>query len=207
MTDSFEMKDLSSQKTKGEADTQQDASTPTLDSTLSLWSWISAISIFVLAALLTMFPQFLLFISQTVPASSNDYRASLTPLESFLATHFGLWLVALAASLVLNIPHASPPVTRRVTEPEHPLLMPFTFASLLSAFLSYNTNSVGALAFFYFLLTGVMGLWGLWALVFNGASKISKKTGADKRTSSFIFGNKSAASQQKKKWKEEQRRS
>jgi len=33
---------------------------------------------------------------------------------------------------------------------------------------------------------------------------VSKKTGADKHTSSFIFGNKSAASLQKKRWKKEQ---
>jgi hypothetical protein len=34
---------------------------------------------------------------------------------------------------------------------------------------------------------------------------MSKNTGADKRTSSFLFGNKSAASVQKKQWTNEQK--
>lgn len=38
-------------------------------------------------------------------------------------------------------------------------------------------------------------------LVFSGPPAISRKTGADKRTSSFIFGNKSAASVKRKLWK------
>lgn len=38
-------------------------------------------------------------------------------------------------------------------------------------------------------------------LVFSGSSTISRKTGADKHTSSFIFGNKSAASVKKRLWK------
>lgn len=41
-------------------------------------------------------------------------------------------------------------------------------------------------------------------LLFSGTSYISRKTGADKRTSGFIFGNKAAASSQKKEWKKQQ---
>jgi len=40
--------------------------------------------------------------------------------------------------------------------------------------------------------------------VFANASLYSQKTGADKHTSAFIFGNKSAASVQKKAWKKQQ---
>jgi hypothetical protein len=40
-------------------------------------------------------------------------------------------------------------------------------------------------------------------ILFGGESSISKTTGADKRTSRFIFGNKAAASAQKKAWKKE----
>lgn len=39
--------------------------------------------------------------------------------------------------------------------------------------------------------------------MFAGSSNISNKTGADKRTSRFIFGNKAAASSQKKQWKKD----
>ncbi|KAL0581536.1 hypothetical protein V5O48_000465 [Marasmius crinis-equi] len=204
MADSFEMKELSAGSSKQQDDSESDTSTPpTVDGTLSLWSWTSAICITVFAGLLIIFPQFLLFVSQAVPSSSMEYRTNLTPLESFLATHFALWLLALGASLVLNIPLAHPPIARNVADPEHPLLMPVTLASILSAFLAYNTTSVGSLAMFYFLLTSSIGLWGLWALVFHGPPKLSKKTGADKRTSAFIFGNRSAASKQKKKWRQE----
>jgi hypothetical protein len=41
--------------------------------------------------------------------------------------------------------------------------------------------------------------------VFGGSAAISKTTGADKRTSAFLFGNKSAASVQKKQWKKEEK--
>ncbi|KAF9265487.1 hypothetical protein L218DRAFT_986218 [Marasmius fiardii PR-910] len=208
MTDSFEMRDLSSQNFN---DSESNTTIHTVDSTLSLWSWTTAILIITLAVTFILFPQFLLFLSQTVPASSTEYRTGLTPLESFLSTHFGLWLTALAISLVLNIPLASAPVSRHATDPEHPLLMPFTVTALLSAFLSYNTRSVGSFASIYFLVTGITGIWGLWAtlkkLVFGGAPHLSKNTGADKRTSAFIFGNKSAASQQKKRWREGQKKS
>lgn len=43
--------------------------------------------------------------------------------------------------------------------------------------------------------------------MFEGTSRISKKTGADKHTSAFLFGNKTAASKQKKEWKAAQKQS
>lgn len=42
-------------------------------------------------------------------------------------------------------------------------------------------------------------------MLFEGTSRISKKTGADKHTSAFLFGNKQAASLKKKEWKKTQR--
>lgn len=41
-------------------------------------------------------------------------------------------------------------------------------------------------------------------MAFEGTGNYSNKTGADKHTSSFMFGNKASASQQKKLWKKEQ---
>ncbi|TFK42528.1 hypothetical protein BDQ12DRAFT_676361 [Crucibulum laeve] len=55
----------------------------------------------VLASCLTLFPRLLLFISET--AATQDRRTALTPLESFLALHFGIFLSALALTLVLNV--------------------------------------------------------------------------------------------------------
>lgn len=41
----------------------------------------------------------------------------------------------------------------------------------------------------------------LWIILFGtGGGRISRKTGADKRTSSFPFGNKESASARKKQW-------
>ncbi|KIK57745.1 hypothetical protein GYMLUDRAFT_172440, partial [Collybiopsis luxurians FD-317 M1] len=127
-----------------------------------------------------------------------------TSLERFLATHFGIWLFTIAIAMVLNIPSSSP-LPLRLSQADHPLLKPFTFACLFSSFISYNTRSVGSLASIHCFVTGVIGLWGLWVTVFGSSTRISKKTGADKHTSAFIFGNKAAASKQKKEWLKQQK--
>jgi hypothetical protein len=129
-----------------------------------------------------------------------------------LALHFGLFLAFSAVGLVTNIPSS-------LTDPEsspareardngsaaHPLIVPITSFSLLSAFLSYNTTGAGNLPKFYSACTGLVGIWGLWVITFAGPKLISRKTGADKHTSAFIFGNKSSASEQKKWWKREEK--
>jgi len=43
-------------------------------------------------------------------------------------------------------------------------------------------------------------------MLFAGSASISRKTGADKHTSSFLFNNKTAASVQKKEWKKRQKK-
>ncbi|KAL0946578.1 hypothetical protein HGRIS_012780 [Hohenbuehelia grisea] len=169
------------------------------DETIPVWTWASAILLLVMSACLTIFPRLLLFISET--ATGDERRPGLTPLEAFLALHFGIWLAATAAALVLNIPSTSTSASAANSAPSHPLLAPLTAASLLTSFISYNTNNVGALSFIVFIGSGTIGLWGLWTILFAGSSLVSRKTGADKRTSSFLFGNKSAASVQKKEWK------
>ncbi|KAJ9119584.1 hypothetical protein QFC22_003293 [Naganishia vaughanmartiniae] len=77
------------------------------------------------------------------------------------------------------------------------------------AFLAYNTPSsaIGSgLTTLLALGNGFMGVWGWWVGAFGvSAGYRSKKTGADKRTSSFPFKNKYAASEQKKEWKKTHR--
>ncbi|KLO05965.1 hypothetical protein SCHPADRAFT_838649 [Schizopora paradoxa] len=151
-----------------------------------------------------LFPRFILFLS----TSSENSEANLTPLEKFLSRQLSFFLFAIAITLVLYIPSEEPGMsTRRRDALGHPLLGPLTFGSVLSAFVSYNTSSCGALSFFVSILTGIVGLWGLWVLLFEGSSRISKKTGADKHTSSFLFHNKQAASSQKKEWRKAQKES
>ncbi|KAF8892534.1 hypothetical protein BD779DRAFT_1670225 [Infundibulicybe gibba] len=196
----FEMQDLST-KTPAAAGAEP---LPPDENTISLWTWSAASLIFLFAACLACFPRLLLFISES--SSTVDRRSALTPLESFLAIQFGVWLSAISLALVLNIPSTSPPVIapRHDALSYHPLLGSVTMASLLTSFLSYNTKDVGPLASIVFVISAVIGLWGLWTVVFATSSLISKKTGADKHTSAFLFGNKSSASVKKKFWRKEQ---
>lgn len=64
-----------------------------------------------------------------------------------------------------QIPSSTPlPLGIGATQIGHPLLKPFTFACLASSFLSYNTHLVGALATIHCVITGIIGLWGLWVV-------------------------------------------
>ncbi|KAI0362126.1 hypothetical protein OH77DRAFT_1441368 [Trametes cingulata] len=169
------------------------------DETVILWwAWVSAILLIVLASALILFPRLLLFLSET----GTERRVALTPLESFMALHTGILLFSVALGLIFNIPSNQP--TARPSTTGHPMLASLSGACVLISFIAYNTKSVGALSFLVCLGSGTIGLWGIWAIVFSGTSSISRRTGADKHTSRFIFGNKAAASVQKKRWKKEQ---
>ncbi|KAJ6596962.1 hypothetical protein DFH09DRAFT_1133222 [Mycena vulgaris] len=171
------------------------------DAVSTFWAWTTASLLIIISLILSVSPRLLLFVSETADGP-DEKRTVLTPLESFLALHAGIWLSAVAISLVLNIPSV-PPVDvlpRHQQAASHPLLVPLTAAASLSAFLAYNSKTVGSLASIVFVGSSIIGLCGTWAAVFGSSSSVSKKTGADKHTSSFLFGNKSAASVQKKEW-------
>ncbi|KAJ8594144.1 hypothetical protein M405DRAFT_809582 [Rhizopogon salebrosus TDB-379] len=170
------------------------------DGTISLWAWTSAIFFLVFSTTLVLFPRFLLFL-----AEPSGGRSVLSALESFLAVQFGVMMSAVAFTLVVTIPDASPTDFQQNVN-THPLLIPVTSTSLILAFLSYNKSGVGSLGNFIFLGSAFVGLFGLWVLLFAGTSAISKKTGADQRTSAFMFGNKNAASVRKKEWRKQQTR-
>ncbi|KAF9052888.1 hypothetical protein BJ165DRAFT_1523640 [Panaeolus papilionaceus] len=164
------------------------------DNSLSIWSWISASLISIFAFILTTFPSFLQFIA----GSAN----SLTALEEFLALHFGLFLVAIALTLILNVPSPKEPIPScEDALPSHPILVPLTTVSCFSALFAWNNDKVGGLATMVFAISFIIGVWGMWTMLFANSRSISKTTGADKRTSAFIFGNKAAASSQKKQLK------
>jgi len=196
---SIEMDDLSNRAQNKETVEleSQDLSEVEKDEAITAWTLMAASLLTLLAAILCLFPQLLLFLSTDTPSA-------LTALERFLSIHFGIWLFTIAVAMLLNLPSSSP-LPLGITPASHPLLKPFTFACLLSSFLSYNTSSVGTLATIHCVLTGIVSLWGLWVIVFGGSARVSKKTGADKHTSAFLFGNKSAASKQKKEWRKQQK--
>ncbi|CAA7271652.1 unnamed protein product [Cyclocybe aegerita] len=165
------------------------------DNSLAIWSALAAALLAALAVPLTLFPRLLLLLSD----DATEPRTSLTHLEAFLALHFGLFLAALALALLLNVPSPKAPLPMSEdSKPTQPLLVPLTIVANVSAFLAWNDKNVGALASVVFVVDFVIGIWGLWAIVFANSGAISKTTGADKHTSAFIFGNKAAASSQKK---------
>jgi len=209
MSSNVQMQDLSHPSEAKPADgpptSGPDISNDADDQVVTFWAYFSSVLLFLAAIPLIAFPQFLLFLAET---GGVERRTTLTPLESFLTLHIGILLVTIALALVFNIP-SSPlhAVTRKNSSIGHPLLQPLSLAFSLTAFLSYNTKSVGSLAFLVFLGSATIGIWGLWSTLFAGSSYHSRKTGADKRTSRFLFGNKAAASAQKKQWKEQQKSS
>jgi hypothetical protein len=266
MPSDFELEDLSN---KGRvASTPPDASVgrglrpPTYlgepkdsESTTAYWAWATSVMFVALQLkyfkgeiiLLTPGPSLsawscaLIFSPRILLLTIGESR-HLTPLESFLALHFGLLLAFSAVGLVVNVIHDtmlspkqtkwiyrqipfSTPVPERGGPKTHPLIVSVTSFSLLSAFLSYNTSGAGSLPVLYSVCTGVLGAWGLWEvsgfhfcgyhlslltpvlgkIIFAGPVPVSRKTGTDKHTSAFIFGNKASASEQKKRWKREQK--
>ncbi|KAI0683700.1 hypothetical protein BC835DRAFT_1394303 [Cytidiella melzeri] len=174
-------------------DTQQEAS-------VTLWAYAATVILLVLATPMIMFPNFLLYISE----SSAERRNALTPLESYLSVNSGILLATLGLALLFNAPAGLGIQLPSTGKQAHPLLMPLTLSCSVIGLLSYNTTSVGALAFIVFLGSSVIAAWGWWTIMFSGTSYISRKTGADKRTSTFMFGNKAAASSKKKEWKKGQ---
>ncbi|KAH9901407.1 hypothetical protein C8Q73DRAFT_786779 [Cubamyces lactineus] len=204
MSNEIELDDLSKRSSRptGKAlPEDMDVLSPKHDGVITAWAWASALILLVLAVPLILSPRLLLFLSET----GNERRAALTPLESFMALHTGLLLFAVALVLIFNIPPDDMEVTAKGQGRGHPLLGPLSGVCALISFVAYNTTSVGALSFLIFLGSGTIGAWGIWAVLFSGSSYLSRKTGADKRTSRFLFGNKSAASVQKKQWQKEQR--
>lgn len=123
-TSDFEMEDLSNHS-KSELAEHNGPDEPGVENaTIAMWtwtasamsvhgvhyhgacnSWLTIISLYrliSLASCLTLFPRLLLFISET-SSETEDRRTALTPLESFLALHFGIWISVIALSLILNV--------------------------------------------------------------------------------------------------------
>lgn len=66
--------------------------------------------------------------------------------------------------IVMQVPSSSAIQVSAHTAQPHPLLIPLTVACALSAFVSYNSTSVGHLATLVFLGDAVIATWGLWTV-------------------------------------------
>jgi len=194
MVESFELQDM--------ADRPQEA-TPNIyasnpddaDGTITAWSLVTFALLLVLAGLFIISPRLLIFMT-------GESRTLLTTLEAFLAFQFGILLFAVSLGVLVNAPSGAFYALHSTEDPHrhqcsHPLLTLMTGASLIMSLSAYNTRGIGMLSTVFSIITGTVGLWGLWTIVFAGSGRRSK-LGADKRTSAFIFGNKSSASEIKK---------
>jgi len=72
-------------------------------------------------------------------------------------------LIANASMQIPSTPQ-SVPLVQPLMQPYQPLLGPLTAAASLSAFLAWNTTSVGSLALAMFIVSFIIGVWGLWAV-------------------------------------------
>jgi hypothetical protein len=121
----------------------------------------------------------------------------LTPLdlETYLARSLAISLLALAfSSLTLSgvIPVSTSESENRAFA--SPVTLIATFYHFATAFLAYGTyNFTNQTAYALGMIgSGIMAAAGVWCLLFAGDSHISKRTGKDKRTSGWPFGDKKA---------------
>lgn len=196
----IEMEDLSQVKKSDKSTESADSATRQIDASVSIWAWTSAAIFAAFSLCLMLFPRFLLFL-----ADDSGGRRTLTSLERFFALQLGIMFGIASLTIIAMIPNDWPTGPEH-TSNSHPLLWPVTATSLMMTLVSYSNSTVSTLATTSMWGTSVIGFLGLWLIIFEGSSAVSRKTGADKHTSAFIFGNKSAASVKKRKWKNEQAR-
>jgi len=138
-----------------------------------------------------------------------------TVLEEYFSRSLGMTLFTLGIMIVLltgSVPltssisdTTSAGVTTEESDPTAPYAVPTLTISTLYhsaiAFFCYaRYNTSGSTSFALGSLgSAALATVGLWCILFaSGSGRISRKTGADKRTSGFPFGNKESAREKKK---------
>jgi len=138
-----------------------------------------------------------------------------TILEEYFSRSLGITLFTLGIMIVLltgSVPltssisdTTSAGVTTEASDPKAPYAVPTLtistiYHSALAFFCYARYNTSGSTAFALGSLgSASLATVGLWCILFASSSgRISRKTGADKRTSGFPFGNKESASSKKK---------
>ncbi|KUJ07944.1 uncharacterized protein LY89DRAFT_344733 [Mollisia scopiformis] len=138
-----------------------------------------------------------------------------TPLEEYFARSLGITMLALGVMVVLltgSVPLTSSfsettdsGVSTDLSDPKAPYAVPtltisFFYHAAMAIFCYARYNTSGQTTFILGALgSGGLAAIGLWCILFASSSgRISRKTGADKRTSGFPFQNKESASAKKK---------
>ncbi|TRX98239.1 hypothetical protein FHL15_000884 [Xylaria flabelliformis] len=148
------------------------------------------------AAALTIGPQAVIGLL-TLHGTEAPQAAAVSDLESYLARSLGFSLLALGLVTVVltgSVPVGSvADVTRDAPSPyAAPVLILTTLFHGVSAFHGWAryTATDRSGYFLEFLGSAVLAAFGTWCVLFGGEkSRISRRTGADKRTSGFPFKN------------------
>ena len=127
-------------------------------------------------------------------------------IETYLSRCFGFGLLTIAILTVMltgSIPltaSITDPVTTDDSDPKAPYAVPTMQVTTVFHFISAGYAYAwwaekGQLAFGFGMLgSGALASLGIWCALFASSNgKISRKTGADKRTTGFPFANKEAA--------------
>ena len=146
----------------------------------------------------------------------------ITDVETYLCRSFGLTLFLLSALILLltnTLPVAivpdmeDDPDNPSATKPTNPYAYPTVlvttiYHALIAFYLYAQLTYTWNFAFTCGLIgSGFLFCVGIWTVLFAGdKSRISKRTGADKRTSNFPFENKESARAIKKDSKEREKR-
>lgn len=146
----------------------------------------------------------------------------ITALETYLCRSLGLILITVALLQFLLTGLLPLQVGQRVSfeslnEPKTAAKSPYQRASLtimtiyfaLAAFYAYTQLTVSFSVAFGIGLVGDTALFalGIWVLLFgNEKARISKTTGADKRTSNYPFENKESAKEKKREKEKEEKK-
>ncbi|KAI9791777.1 MAG: hypothetical protein M1833_001336 [Piccolia ochrophora] len=156
-----------------------------------------------------------LIISPTVVATmlSPEVREP-SPLEEYLSRSLGITMITLGLMTVLltgSVPltssftdSADAGTTTDASDPKAPYAVPtltitMSYHAAVAFYCYARWNTSGSLAFAAGTLANAgLAAIGLWCLLFASSNgKISRKTGADKRTSGFPFGNKESDKKRK----------
>ncbi|ROW16143.1 hypothetical protein VPNG_01780 [Cytospora leucostoma] len=138
-----------------------------------------------------------LILSPTFIASllTPNYQHA-NPVEEYFARSLGFTQLALGL-IVVTLSGAVPltSLTESPTDAGSPyanavvlLSTLYHFSTAFFSYTRYTESGVGGFAF-GIIGSGILAAFGLWVLLFGSGGHISKRTGADKRTSGFPFRN------------------
>ncbi|KDB27034.1 hypothetical protein H109_01140 [Trichophyton interdigitale MR816] len=150
----------------------------------------------------------LLFTPKLIITTLVDETRQPTPLELYFARSCGIGQISLALIFLIltgALPLASSySITADESDPKKEYAFPMLlissgFHAVVAGYMYSWYSGTGQMGFAAGMLaSGFLAAMGLWCMLFAGSSRISKRTGADKRTSGFPFKNVEADKRKKR---------